>query len=256
MFQSMVDVFGGILEVEKRGMPGFWFAPWDELVRWWDPEKMLADLLLKPELVHNTISRLTDAYISRLDQYESLNLLSLNNYNYRVGSGGLAYTDEIPKNNYNPEWIKAIDMWGCAAAQIFSGVSPKMHEEFALQYEMKWLNRFGLTYYGCCEPLDNKIEMLRKIPNLRKISMSPWVNLERGAKNIGRDYVFSYKPTPSIFSDNYWNPQSIKDNLIKDLKKLKGCIVEIIMKDISTVNYKPERLWEWAKIAMEVVNKI
>jgi hypothetical protein len=28
--------------------------------------------------------------------------------------------------------------------------------------------------------------------------------------------------------------------------------VEIIMKDISTVRYKPERLWDWARIAMEV----
>ena len=28
------------------------------------------------------------------------------------------------------------------------------------------------------------------------------------------------------------------------------------MKDISTVNYKPERLWEWAKIAIEVVEKV
>jgi hypothetical protein len=27
-----------------------------------------------------------------------------------------------------------------------------MHEEFALQYEKRWLERFGLTYYGCCEP--------------------------------------------------------------------------------------------------------
>ena len=31
-----------------------------------------------------------------------------------------------------------------------------------------------------------------------------------------------------------------------------GCHVEFIMKDISTVRYKPERLWEWAEIAMEV----
>ncbi len=31
------------------------------------------------------------------------------------------------------------------------------------------------------------------------------------------------------------------------------CPLELIMKDISTVRYQPERLFQWAKIAMEVV---
>jgi hypothetical protein len=34
--------------------------------------------------------------------------------------------------------------------------------------------------------------------------------------------------------------------------KENGCIVEIIMKDISTLRYQPERLKEWAIIASEV----
>ena len=256
MFESMLDIFDGILKVEKRGIPGFWFAPWDELIRWWGVEKALADLILRPDLVHKTIERLVNAYISGLNQYESLNLLSLNNCNYRIGSGGLGYTDEIPKEDYSKDNIKTSYLWGCAAAQIFTAVSPKMHDEFALQYELKWLKRFGLNYYGCCEPLGKKIEILRKIPNLRKISMSPWVDLEVGASNIGKDYVFSYKPSPSIFADNLWDPESIKNNFTKKLKKIKNCTVEIIMKDISTVNYKPERLWEWAKMAIEVVERL
>ena len=37
------------------------------------------------------------------------------------------------------------------------------------------------------------------------------------------------------------------------LEKTGGrCHVELIMKDISTVRYQPQRLWEWAAIAMEV----
>ena len=37
------------------------------------------------------------------------------------------------------------------------------------------------------------------------------------------------------------------------LEAARGCHVELIMKDISTVRYQPQRLWEWAAIAMEVV---
>lgn len=256
MFESMLDVFDGILKVEKRGIPGFFFYPWDDLITWWGVEKALTDLILKPDLVHKAMERLVNAYLSRLNQYENLNLLALNNCNYRTGSGGLGYTDEIPKGDYSLDNIKTSDLWGCAAAQIFTAVSPKMHDEFALQYELKWLKRFGLNYYGCCEPLDKKIEILRKIPNLRKISMSPWVNLELGASNIGKDYVFSYKPKPFIFTGNFWDLESIKNNFTKNLKKIKNCTVEILMKDLSTVNYKPERLWEWAKMAIEVVERL
>lgn len=255
MFETMVDIFGGILQVEKRGVPGFWFAPWDELIRWWSVQKLLADLVLNPELVHKAINRLTEACLCQLDQYEKLNLLSLNNGNYRIGSGGLGYVDELPQSDFDPNHLKAGDLWGSGAAQIFSGVSPEMHEEFALQYEIRWMKRFGLTYYGCCEPLDKKIEILRKIPNLRKISMSAWVNLELGAANIGKDYVFSYKPSPAIFTQDNWDSVSIRKKLTEDLKIIKSCNVEIIMKDISSLNYNPQRLWEWSKIAVEEANK-
>ena len=39
------------------------------------------------------------------------------------------------------------------------------------------------------------------------------------------------------------------------LDRARGCHVELIMKDISTVRYHPERLWEWARIAAEVVEE-
>jgi len=34
-----------------------------------------------------------------------------------------------------------------------------------------------------------------------------------------------------------------------------ACHVELIMKDISTVRYHPQRLWEWSRIAMEVAEQ-
>jgi len=37
--------------------------------------------------------------------------------------------------------------------------------------------------------------------------------------------------------------------------KAKGCMVEVIMKDISTVNYEPNRLWEWAEMASELTEE-
>ncbi len=251
-FQFLKNLLGDILPVEKRGAPGFWFAPWDELIRWWGVEEAMVDMVMRPQLVHAAMERLIRAYLSRLDQYEEQGLLSRNDRNARIGSGGYGYTDDLPSADYDPRHVRPRDLWGCATAQIFSDVSPEMHREFALKYEKRWLERFGLTYYGCCEPLHLKVDMLRSVPNLRKISMSPWIDVDVAVENVGDDYVFSHKPNPAIFAQDAWNLAQAREELVQVLEKARGCVVEVIMKDISTVRYEPQRLWAWAEMAREV----
>ena len=160
----------------------------------------------------------------------------------------------MPQADFNPDRIRATDIWGSCAAQIFAEVSPEMHEEFGLAYERRWLERFGLTYYGCCEPLAKKIDILKSIPNLRKISVSPWNDFEKAAERIGGDYVFSYKPNPEILARDTWQRDVARAELenVLQIARKHNCNVEIIMKDISTVHYQPERLWDWTMIAAEV----
>ena len=74
---------------------------------------------------------------------------------------------------------------------------------------------------------------------------------ERAVRNVGDRYVFSYKPSPAIFAEDVWNLGRARAELRQFLEKARGCVVEIIMKDISTVRYQPRRLWEWATMAME-----
>lgn len=255
-YQRMDEIFGDILPVKKAGIKGAWFAPWDELIRWWGVEDAMTDLVDRPEMVNAIMSRLVDAYMSMLDQWEALGLLTSNNDNTRIGSGGYGYTRSLPRSNKSPTHLAgqpAKALWGCATAQIFSDVSPKMHWEFALQYELRWLERWGLTYYGCCEPLDRKIEILRRVPNLRKISASPWNHTERLIHQVGRDFVLSRKPNPAILARDAWQPDLARQELKEFLDCAKGLSVEIIMKDISTVRHDPRRLWAWEKMAMEMV---
>ena len=135
------------------------------------------------------------------------NLLSLDCNNTRIGSGGYGYTWDLPGAAFDPARVLPHNMWGCSNAQIFSEVSPDMHWEFALRHDLRWLERWGLTYYGCCEPLDRKIHLLRRIRNLRKISVSPWNDFDRIVREVGGDYVLSFKPSPAIFVEEAWNPR-------------------------------------------------
>ena len=255
-YQAMCDVYAGILPVRKVGQTHIWFTPWDYLIRWWGVQEAMMDLIERPDLVHAAVDRMVDAWMTELDQFVELNLLSLGNDNTRVGSGGYGYTDELPGGGFDPGRIHPQDMWGCSNAQIFSEVSPQMQWEFAIEHDLRWLERWGLTYYGCCEPLDRKMDILRRIPNLRKISVSPWCDTARAIAEIGTDYVLSRKPNPAILAEDGWRPERARQELTEFLDKTEGrCHVELLMKDISTVRYRPQRLWAWSDIALEVAEE-
>ena len=254
--QAMCEVYDGIMPVRKAGQRHIWFTPWDYLIRWWGVEEAMIDMVMRPDMVNAAVSRMVDAWMVELDQFEEMNLLSLDNNNTRVGSGGYGFTSELPGDAYEAGHVRAHNMWGCSNAQIFSEISPEMHWEFALRHDLRWLERFGLTYYGCCEQLDKKIEMLRRIPNLRKISVSPWCDTERVVSEVGGDYVISRKPSPAVLAESEWEPEKARADIREVLEKAgDGCHVEFIMKDISTVRYDPRRLWEWSEIVMEEVER-
>lgn len=255
-FHAMCDVYEGIMPVRMTGQSHIWFTPWDYLIRWWGIEEAMIDMVDRPELVHAGVERMVDAWMSELDQFEAQHLLALDNNNTRIGSGGYGYTRELPGKDFDPGHVRSQNMWGCSNAQIFSEVSPDMHWEFALKHDLRWLSRWGMTYYGCCEPLDRKVEMLKRIPNLRKVSASPWCNAERIISGFGGDYVLSHKPSPAILAEDAWHPDRARAAIRDFLQKTGGrCHVELIMKDISTVRYQPQRLWEWTQIATEEAEK-
>lgn len=254
-FEALTTVFSGILPVEKHGVTHFWFAPWDYIVEWVGVQETLLKLVDEPDFMHKTVRRVVDMDMDRLTQYERLGLLSPNAANFRIGSGGYGYLDGLPAGSADGDAVTSSQTWGNAAAQIFGSVSPSMHEEFALQYEIEWLARFGMNYYGCCEPLHRKIPILRQIPHLRKISMSPWSDPDEGAEVIGRDYVFSCKPNPAVLAGDSFSVEEAERQLRRVLESTKGrCTVEVILKDISTVRHDPGRLWAWQDMAMRVVS--
>ena len=93
------------------------------------------------------------------------------------------------------------------------------------------------------------------MPNVRKISMGPFVDVAVGAERIGRDFVFSRKPTPALLCVDDWTRGRWRRTCARrwESAPATGCPLEFILKDISTVRYAPQRLWEWEDIARDVV---
>ena len=253
---AVSDVFDGLLGVVCGLKFGRYnMAPWDRLVQWTGVTEILTDLALRPAYVHRLMERITQAHEARLDQYSELNLLVPNNRAVTVGQGGYGYTDELPGKAYDSHRVGCHNLWDGGMAQIFSAVSPEMHEEFGLDYEIRCMNRFGLVYYGCCEPLHHKVELARrKIPRLRKISMSPKADARSGAEAVGDSLVYSCKPSPAFLATDRWQPEAVRADLkhTLDIAAANGCSSEIILKDISTVSHEPQRLWQWASVVAEL----
>ena len=183
---------------------------------------------------------------------EQQHALALNNRNHYTGSGGTGYTTQLPQEDFDGVHVRPRDMWGFATAQIFSEVSPAMHEEFALRHEMRVLAKCGLNAYGCCEPLHHKLGIVKKIPNIRRISISPWANVEKSAEELKDQYVYSWKPNPAIVAGERWDPDHVRRVIGEFLEKTRGCVVEMVMKDTHTCRNEPHRMWEWTQIAREL----
>ncbi len=245
------EVFDGLLEVRAWGADPY-LSLWDPISTWMGVENALYALVDKPDLMHALVGRMTEGYLKMLDQLEEQGLL--------CGPQSLihctgAYTDELPAPGYDPAKPRTKDMWMFGLAQMFSSVSPRMFEEYEVNYASRICERFGLVYYGCCDPLDGKMAQVRKIPNVRKVSMSPWVNQERGAAAIHGDFVFSRKPNPAMLAYDTFDCEAVRADLTatREICARYNCPLEIILKDISTVRYDPHRLFAWAEVAMQVV---
>jgi hypothetical protein len=81
------------------------------------------------------------------------------------------------------------------------------------------------------------------------------VNFDRAVENMRDEFIFAWKPNPAVLASETWDPEYVRRDMEQKLAKAKDCIVEIHMKDISTVRYQPQRLWEWARIAAEVTEQ-
>lgn len=67
-----------------------------------------------------------------------------------------------------------------------------------IPYAKQLAANFGMLYYGCCERLDDRLAIVQTIPNIKKISCSPWSNKENFAANLNPKIIMSNKPSPAF----------------------------------------------------------
>lgn len=247
-------VFDGILQVRRKNT---W---WWTLGLCWDyvnlrgMEDFMCDFIAEPEWVERMLDLLCEGKLRMLDFLEENGLLAQNTEGTYVGSGGFGFTDQIPQKKDGIVTTK--DMWGFCESQETASVNPDFYGEFILPRHSKILERFALNCYGCCEPFNPRWKYVKRLPNLRRVSVSPWADWSSVPELLGKNYIASVKPSPTPLSMPDMNEETVRKDCRKAVEETKGGICEFIMKDNHTLGKSPRNASRWVEIMREEIARI
>jgi hypothetical protein len=219
-------------------------------------ENLMLAMYDNPAGLHRLMAFLRDDHLAFCRWLEREGLLSLNNENDYIGSGSEGHSRDLPRPGTTPgQPVRMKDCWALLESQETVGVGPELFEEFIFPYQLALAEQFGKVYYGCCEPVHTRWQVLKKLPNLARVSVSPWADQPFMAEACGRDVVFSRKPNPAQISTALFDENAIRADLRQTLDAARGCRLEIIMKDVHTLHNEPGRLARWVQLAREESEK-
>jgi len=255
-------IFGGILPVKIGGLDHFnldpGYHPWlgnlyggltMDLFKMIGNENLFLWMYDEPDFIHKLMQFLLEDRVNHFQWMEEENLLYLNTDTWNPCPGSYGFTSDLPQKGYNGKDIKLTDCWGWMESQETAAISPEMLDEFFLPYMAEASKLFGLTYYGCCEGIDDRFAYIKKaIPNLRAVSVSGWNNMYKTGELLGKDYVFSRKPTPAYISADYPDWDLLRKDVQDTLEGARDCSLEFCFRDIYTINGDTNRLRQWVEM--------
>ncbi len=254
------SVLGDILEVKTTNNSLLWFMSFTaRAVNIMGLEKLMYSMMDYPDETNMLFDFILEDSLEYIDWQEKENLLCLDNENTKAGAGSYGFTDDLPTEEAKRTGrITTKDIWGNMNSQESVGISPAMYEEFVFPIYEKAAKRFGLVYYGCCEPVHEIWDScVSRLANLRKVSISPWCDEEfMGGALRGGDVIYSRKPSPNYLGVGSFDEQAFSAHIEKSLRAAKGCHMEILFRDIYTLNGDVSKAGKAVEITRDLIDKI
>jgi hypothetical protein len=247
--EILSEAFGDILPVVLHGTGGFHSGLTQDLFKLIGNDNLLAWTYDHPEALHRLMAYLRDDRLAHFDWLEREGLLGLNSTGWElVGSGSPGYTHLLPQTGFNGS-ARLRDLWVWMESQETSMISPRMFAEFFLPCMAEVCRRFGLVYYGCCEPVHDRWERIAAaVPNVRAVSISPWCNQSMMAEKLGRGTVYSRKPKAWPISGENPDWETLRQDLDETLHAARDCNLEIIYRDVYRICGDRPRLRAWTDL--------
>ncbi len=253
-YQRLADAIGDIIPIDINRCPaltGFCADISTDITKLRGLDQLMMDMYDSPDQLHRLLAFMRDGILQNNREAEDAGHYSLTCHQNQA----MPYAHELepPRANSGPR--KRSDLWGFCAAQEYTLISPEFHDEFLFQYQMDIYKHFGLVHYGCCEDLTRKMEMLRQLPNLRSIAVTPRADVQTSAEQIQQDYAFSWRPNPADMVCTSWDEARVRRIIGDGLKAARDCCVHIHLKDIETVQGEPDRLQRWVKLVRSIIDQ-
>lgn len=253
------SLFGDILPARLTGSC-LYAVPTQTIVHIMSMENMLYAMYDYPERFHKMMDMIANDYIEYFDFCEARGLILPTTRGEWVGNGSFAFTDELPGPNVAARRpLTTHDVWGFLDSQETTGISPEMYREFIYPYYRRIAEKYGMLSYGCCEAVDPIWNIaLRDMPNLRKVSISPWCNEEfMGEQLRGGKIVYHRKPSPNMLgTGDMLDEAAVRASAKRTLAAAQGCTIEFSQRDVYTVHGNMEKVRRYVEIFRECCENV
>jgi hypothetical protein len=267
--ELLEDIFGDILPVRLGGFDYFdpdpGYRPWlgnlyggltMDLFKLIGNDNLLTWVYDNPELIHTIMKVIRDDRQAHFKFMEKEGLLYQNTDTWMPCPGSYGFVSDLPQPERNGGDVRLKDCWCWTDSQESAPISPSMFKDFFLPYIAEVARPFGLTYYGCCEALHDRFELVEKaIPNLRAVSVSGWSNYAKMGELLGGKYVYSRKPTPAFISGAQPNWDLLEKDVRDTLEAAKNCSLEFCFRDIYTIEGDRPRLARWVRMVKAMIGE-
>ncbi len=217
-------------------------------------EQIMWDMYDNPERLHRLLAVMRDGILRNHREAELAGDWQLCNHDNQA----INYSLDLPDPSPDPTPVGRRQLWCRMAAQEFTLVGPEQWQEFMLRYQLPIMSEFGLVSYGCCEEMSSRIPALKRVPNVRRIAVTPVSEAARCAELIGDTHVASYRPSPADMVSYSWDEPRVRSIVRRDLEAFRsnGCFVDVTLKDVETVQGDPGRVGKWVRVVRDVAAEV
>jgi hypothetical protein len=233
-------------------------APFDRAVQMRGMESIFLDVFDTPELIHGMMGFVTDAIVADHRRRQArgwLNCPADPSGRYQMIPMMRHVAGFLPPGFGERRPVLA-DEWPYVTAQTASGLGPEQYTEFVHRYNSRLAALFTqkTVYYHGCECLDQKLEVISSLPNLRRHHVSPWSSVRAAAEHYRGAVVLEVHAHPGkvFFGADRGDMRAELRGLVA---AARGHPMNLNLSDIHSVNGNPGTLRIWAEEAQRVAGQ-
>ena len=248
------ELVGGQLKVYPV-FPALGESPFEFVVRMRGLERIFLDLYDRPELVHGLMEFTTRSIIADHKRREELGWIN-------CPPDPTGQYQMVPTWRHIAAWLPhdfagrqplVSDEWAYVSAQSALGLGPAMYKDFVHGYNCRIAALFsaGTVYYHGCECLDQKLDIIATLPNLRRQHVSAWSSVALAAQKYQGSVILEVTTHPNLVALG-----ASRDEMKREMGKLvnaaDGHPMNLSITDVQNLGDDPAHLRWWAQAAQEV----